>query len=80
MARVSEKRNVNGVACSKANTRRPSRGWKNDVKLGVKEIEWDSGLDGFGSGWERVACCCGHSSGPCGSIKCCGFIHWPRNC
>jgi hypothetical protein len=50
VARVSEKRNVNGVACSKANTRRPSCGWESDAKLGVKEIEWDSGLDGFGWG------------------------------
>jgi hypothetical protein len=43
--------------------------WEDNIKIDIREIRWESGLDSFGSGWGPVAGSCEYVSEPLGSIR-----------
>jgi hypothetical protein len=49
---------------------KPRRRWENNIKMDLREVEWERGLNRSSSGWRQVAgyCECGNESSD--SIKC----------
>ena len=53
---------------------RPRRRWKDNMKMYLREVGWEHGLDRSYSGYGQAAVCCESGNEPSGSIKCGEFL------
>jgi hypothetical protein len=69
-----ESRGVYMVLVWKPEERRPlgraRRIRKDNIKMDLREVVWENGLDSSGSGQKKVACSCECGKEPSVSIKC----------
>ena len=49
---------------------RPKHRWENNIKMNLREVGWEHGLDGYGSGLRKVAGFREFGKEPSGCIKC----------
>ena len=73
-----ERRGAYRVVVGKPEGRRPlgrrNRRWKNNIKMGLREVRWGHGLVRSCSGQGKVAGYCERGNEPSGSIKCGEFL------
>jgi hypothetical protein len=53
---------------------RPSRRWEDNIKMDLRAVGWENGLDRSASGQGEVSGCCECGNEPSGSIKCGEFF------
>jgi len=77
VVRMGKERCIQGF-CVQNSVKRPSRRWKDNIKIGLKEIGWE-GMDWIDySGWGQLVGCREGDNQASGPIKCGEFLGYLR--